>query len=619
MAQTAADLLIDGLAAWGVDTVFGLPGDGIDGIMESLRKAQDRIRFIHVRHEEAAAFMACAYAKYTGRLGVCLATSGPGAVHLLNGLYDAKMDQAPVLAITGMTYHDLIGTHYQQDLNTDYLFEDVARFNQRVMGPAHVVNLTELAIRTALTHRCVSHITFPTDLQNADAGDEQRSEMDVKNHAGGAFQPPLRVPVRSELERAAGVFHGKRKIVILAGSGARGATDELLQAAERLSAPIVKPLLGKDVVPDDSPYTTGGVGLLGTRPSEEALSACDALLMVGTSFPYMSYLPKPGSADAVQIDVDPARLGLRFPVTVGLAGDAPATLRELLPLLPRNEDRGFLEQAQAGMRDWSQLMHERGRGTDTPMKPEVVASSLDEVLRDDAIISSDSGTIATWVARHVNIRRGQRFSLSGNLATMANGLLYAIGAQVAHPDRQCVAFVGDGGFSMLMADFSTAVKYRLPIKVVIIKNNVLGMIRWEQMVFLGNPEYGIYLQPMDFVRFAEACGGRGVHIEDPTRCRAQLAEALAMDGPVLIEAVVDSYEPPMPPEVSPKQAIQMAEALARGEPNRKRVGVTLFRDVVHEADFAAAPAGIIGQVKERVSDLVNGDDGDQPSPTGETR
>jgi pyruvate dehydrogenase (quinone) len=620
MAQTAADLLIQGLTNWGVDTVFGLPGDGIDGIMESLRKAQEHIRFIHVRHEEAAAFMACAYAKYTGKLGVCLATSGPGAIHLLNGLYDAKLDQAPVLAITGMTYHDLIGTNYQQDVNTDYLFQDVARFNQRVMGPAHVANLLDLAIRTALTNRCVAHITFPTDLQNADADEQHRSEMDVKGHTTPYYQPPVCVPLRSELERAAAVFEGKRKIVILAGSGARGATDELLQIAERLSAPIAKPLLGKDVIPDDSPYTTGGVGLLGTKPSEEALSNCDALLMVGTSFPYMSYLPKPGHADAVQIDVDPARLGLRYPVKVGLAGDGPATLRELLPLLPRNDDRSFLETARTGMREWSQLMHERATRTDTPMKPQVVAGSLNDVLRDDAIISSDSGTIATWVARHVNIRRGQRFSLSGNLATMANGLPYAIGAQAAYPDRQCVAFVGDGGFSMLMADFSTAVKYRLPIKVIIIKNNVLGMIRWEQMVFLGNPEYGINLEPMDFVKFAEVCGGRGVHIEDPARCRDQLADALSIDGPVVIEAVVDSYEPPMPPEVSPKQALDMAKALAHGEPNRKRVGITLFRDVVHEVDFSAAPAGIIGEVKDKVGDLLHRGDGEDErrSPTGET-
>jgi pyruvate dehydrogenase (quinone) len=278
------------------------------------------------------------------------------------------------------------------------------------MGPTHVVNLTDLAIRTALTQRCVAHITFPTDLQDADADEQQRSEMDVKGHVGPAYQAPVRVPLHSELERAAAAFQGKRKIVILSGSGARGATRELLQIAERLSAPSVKPLLGKDMVPDDSPYTTGGVGLLGTRPSEEALSECEALLMVGTSFPYMSYLPKPGHAEAVQIDIDPARLGLRYPIKVGLAGDAPATPRELLPLLPRNDDRAFLEDAQAGVREWSQLMEERAHRADTPMKLEVAAATLDSVLRDDAIISSDTGTIATWVARHVNIRGSQRFS-----------------------------------------------------------------------------------------------------------------------------------------------------------------------------------------------------------------
>jgi pyruvate dehydrogenase (quinone)/pyruvate oxidase len=287
MATTAADLLIERLIDWGVDTVFGLPGDGINGIMEALRKARDRVRFVHVRHEEAAAFAACGYAKFSGRLGVCLATSGPGAIHLLNGLYDAKLDQAPVLAITGMTYHDLIGTHYQQDVNTDYLFEDVAVFNQRVMGPAHVVNLTDLAVRTALTHRGVGHITFPTDLQEAEADADKRSKKNIKGHTSDQFLAPIRIPPRAELERAAALLRGKRKIVILAGSGARGAGAELEDIAERLGAPIVKPLLGKDVVPDDSPYTTGGIGLLGTRPSQEALEACDALLMVGTSFPYM--------------------------------------------------------------------------------------------------------------------------------------------------------------------------------------------------------------------------------------------------------------------------------------------------------------------------------------------
>ncbi|HYP39864.1 MAG TPA: thiamine pyrophosphate-dependent enzyme [Chloroflexia bacterium] len=615
MAETAADILVDTLQEWGVDTVFGLPGDGINGIMEALRKRQDRIRFVHVRHEESAAFAACGYAKFTGRLGVCLATSGPGAIHLLNGLYDARLDGAPVLAITGMTYHDLIGTHYQQDVNTDYLFQDVALFNQRIMGPAHVVNLTNLAIRTALTHRGVAHITFPVDLQEAEAGSDKRSEKNIEGHTEAGFRVPVQVPLRTDLERAASLLKGKRKIVILAGSGARGAADELEQIADKLAAPIVKPLLGKDVVPDDSPYTTGGAGLLGTRPSTEALEQCDALLLVGTSFPYMDYYPKPGQAVAVQIDIDPARIGLRYPVDVGLVGHAPAILRELLPLLPTNEDRSFLQEAQEGTKEWWRLMEERGTQPDKPMKPQVVAWHLGQLLSEDAIISSDSGTIATWAARQIKIKKGQRFSLSGNLASMANGFPYAIGAQVAFPERQCVAFVGDGGFEMLMAEFAACVQQNIPVKVVIIKNNTLGMIKWEQMVFLGNPEYGVELSPIDFVKFAEACGGRGVHIEDAALCREQLAGALAMEGPVLIEAVVDPFEPPMPPKVQPKQALNMAQALAKGEPNRTRIGLTLFRNAVDEASFSASPSGVVGRVKDKVIDLLGADQANDTEDT----
>jgi pyruvate dehydrogenase (quinone)/pyruvate oxidase len=601
MPETASDALVDRLVAWGVDVVFGLPGDGINGVMEALRRRQDRIRFVQVRHEEAAAFMACGYAKFTSKLGVCLATTGPGAIHLLNGLYDAKLDQAPVLALTGMTYHDLIGTHYQQDVNTDYLFQDVAVYDQRVMGAAHVPNVVDLAIRTALARRGVSHLTIPIDVQHQPAHKDPRSERNVPGHTAPRLPPPERIPVPSALESAAIALTGKRKAVILAGAGARGASDELEQVAERLAAPIVKPLLGKDAVPDDSPYTTGGIGLLGTRPSQEALEECDALLMVGTSFPYTEYLPKPGQAVAVQIDDDPARIGLRYPVEVGLAGDARATLRALLPLLPANSDRTFLSEAQAGMRGWWDLMRERGSRADMPMKPQVVSWNLGQLLRDDAIIAADTGTVTTFAARQIPIRRGQRFSASGTLASMANALPYAIGAQVAYPDRQCVAFVGDGGFSMLMAEFATCVKEKLPVKVVLIKNHVLGMIRWEQMVFLGNPEYGVELSPIDFATFAEACGGRGVRIEDPRRCHQQLEDALSADGPVLIEAVVDPFEPPLPPKVKPEQAAHLAEALARGEPNSERIGLTLFRDIVDETKLPASPVGGPARVVEKIS------------------
>jgi pyruvate dehydrogenase (quinone) len=613
-SKTAADLLVERLIDWDVDTVFGLPGDGINGLMEALRRQQGKIRFVHVRHEEAAAFMACGYAKFADRLGVCLATSGPGAIHLLNGLYDAKLDHAPVLAVTGMTYHDLIGTMYQQDVNLDYLFQDVALFNQRVMGPAHVVNLVDLAVRTAITKRAVSHITFPLDLQEAEAGADKRSLKNVKGHTSQRLQCPIRIPIQGELEQAAELLKGRRRVAILAGSGARGAGELLEEVAERLGAPIVKPLLGKDVVADDSPYVSGGIGLLGTRPSQEVLEGCDALLMVGTSFPYMEYLPKPGQAVSVQIDDDPARLGLRYPVDVGLAGDARATLEALLPLLEPNPDRAFLQETQAGVREWWELMEARGTQTDSPMKPQVVAWELSRLLADDSIVTSDSGTIATWVAQEVRLRRGQRFSLSGNLATMANGFPYAMAAQLAHPGRQCVAFVGDGGFEMLMAEFATCVQYRLPVKVVVIKNNVLGMIKWEQMVFLGNPEYGVQMTPIDFVKFAEACGGRGVRIDDPKRCREQLADALAADGPVLVEAVVDPYEPPMPPKVKPQQARHMAEALARGEPNRERIALTLFRNAIGESGYGASPSGVAPRIAEKVSELLRRDRDEEEPP-----
>jgi len=344
----------------------------------------------------------------------------------------------------------------------------------------------------------------------------------------------------------------------------------------------VKPLLGKEAVPDDSPYTTGAVGLLGTRPSQEVLEGCDTLLMVGTSFPYIEFYPKPGQARGVQIELDPMRIGLRYSVEVGLVGDSRQTLRALAPLLKRNADRSFLEAAQKGMRSWSDLMAERASRMDRPMKPQRVAAELGRRLRHDAVVTCDSGTIATWWAGHIPVRRGQMHSLSGNLATMANGLPYAIAAQVAYPDRQCVAFVGDGGFSMLMAEFSTCVKYRLPVKVVVVKNNTLGQIKWEQLVFLGNPEYGCDLEPIDFAAFARACGGTGFTIEDPATCGDVLDQALATAGPVIVEAVVDPFEPPMPPKATAAQAVKLAEALVRGEPDREKILATIISNKLRE-------------------------------------
>jgi pyruvate dehydrogenase (quinone)/pyruvate oxidase len=580
MPTTTADILVDRLIDWGVRVVFGLPGDGINGIMEALRTRQERITFVQVRHEEAAAFMATGYAKYTGQLGVCLATSGPGAIHLLNGLYDAKLDGAPVLAITGQTYHDLIGMHYQQEVDLLSLFKDVASYNQQVLGAAHAEGLIDAACRTALATRSVAHVTCPVDIQEQALKDDEKSKKNVEGHTSDIWRAPIVVPRADDVRAAADVLNAGKKTVILAGQGALGATDELEQLAELMAAPIVKPLLGKATVPDDSPYTTGGIGLLGTAPSEDAMEQADTLLMVGTSFPYMEYYPKHERCRGVQIDRDATRIGLRFPVEVGLCGDAKATLQAMLPLVARRADRSFLERAQAGMKEWRELMHTRTHRDETPVKPQVIADTLNDLLDSTAIISTDSGTITTWAARHIQMKRGQLFSCSGNLATMAPGLPYAIAAKVAYPDRQSVAFVGDGGFTMLMGEFATAVKYRLPIKVVIIKNNVLGMIKWEQMVFLGNPEYGVSLEPIDFVRFAEACGGIGFRCERPDEVRGALEAMMLADGPALCEAVVDPFEPPMPAKVKASQALHMAEALARGEPNRGRIALTLFRDKV---------------------------------------
>ena len=553
-----------------MDTIFGMPGDGINGFMEALRTHQEKIRFIQIRHEEGAAFAACGYAKFTGRLGVCIATSGPGAIHLLNGLYDAKLDGAPVLAITGQTYHDLMGMHYQQEVNLLHLFSDVTVFNQQVMGPAHAHALVDAACRAALASKGVAHINCPNDWQ--DLTEANTSPMNVKGHTSSAWRPPIVVPQHESLESAAALLNAGKKTVIMVGQGALGAGDELEQVADILGAPIVKALLGKAVVPDDSPYTTGGLGLLGTLPSEMAMEECDSLFLVGTSFPYMSYLPKPGQATAVQIDRDPARLGLRYPIDIGLCGDAPATIKALLPMLKRRPDRSFLEKAQERMKDWWELMRTREERTETPLKPQVVARHVNDLLADNAIITTDSGTITTWAARHLKIRKGMKFSCSGTLATMAPGLPYANGAQVAFPDRQVVAFVGDGGFAMLMMEFITAVKHKLPIRVIIIKNNTLGQIKWEQMIFLGNPEYGVELQPIDFVKFAEACGGAGFRCDSPENIGPAMKAAFAHPGPVVVEATVDPFEPPMPPQGQRHAgaALRRVAGPGRAEPGQDR-------------------------------------------------
>jgi pyruvate dehydrogenase (quinone) len=581
MATTAADVLVEGIIGWGVDTVFGLPGDGINGIMEALRTRQDRVRFVQVRHEEAAAFMACAYAKYTGRLGCCLATSGPGGIHLLNGLYDAKLDQAPVLAITGQTYSDLKGSNFQQEVNMVALFADVSVYNQEVINPNQVAMLADEACRHALNHRGVAHITFPVDYQEKEPSGKL-SMHKRPAHTSKVWQPPLAVPEEEELRLAAFILNEASRPVILVGQGARGATDEVIEIADKLGAPVVKALLGKEVLPDEHPLTTGGLGLLGTAPSQDAMESCDALLIIGSSFPYMEFLPKREQAKGVQIDDKPDRIGLRFPVEVGLVGDAKPTVAALSKFVERKSDRSFLEKAQAGMREWWDLLRARAMRDDVPIKPQRVAWELSELADENAIFSTDSGTNTVWAAQYFKIKAGQKFSCSGTLATMAPGLPYSIAAKLAYPDRQSIALVGDGGFTMLMGEFATAVKYELPVVVVVIKNNTLGQIKWEQIVFLGNPEYGCELHSINFAQYAEACGGVGLRVERPEEIRPALERALAAGRPALVEVLVDPNEPPMPPKVTVEQAAHFAEALAKGTPGGGQIALTIFRDKLNE-------------------------------------
>lgn len=582
MAATAGDILAETLLDWGVDIVFGIPGDGINGIMEALRTRQDKIRFVQTRHEEAAAFMACGYAKWTGRLGVCLATSGPGGIHLLNGLYDAKLDGAPVLAITGLQFHDLLGTHQQQDVDLDKLFMDVAVCNTRIMGPAHVQNAVELACRTALAYRGVAHVTMPVDLQSQPVAKDTRSKRNVPDHASDLLVLGAHLPGEDQLAKAAAILNQGRKICILAGQGALRAKTELAAVAERLAAPVATALLGKGALDDDHPHATGGVGLLGTRPSQEAIEGCDTFLIVGSSFPYIEYYPTPGQARGVQIDIDPARIGLRYPVEAGLVGDTARVLQMLLPRLEPHADQAFLEGIQASAREWRELMVERGTRSDMPMKPQVVAHELDKVLQPSAIVAVDSGTNTGFAARYITMRGDMRFACSGTLASMGCALPYAIAAALAYPDRQVVAFVGDGGLAMSLGELATCVKYGLDVKIVVLRNNSLGQIKWEQIVFLGNPEYACDLQPIDFATVAPGFGMPGFTIEDASACADVLRQAFATPGPVLVDTVVDPHEPPMPPKVSLDQAAQFAKALARGTPHRGKIALTVASDRVRE-------------------------------------
>jgi pyruvate dehydrogenase (quinone) len=575
-----ADILVDSLLDWKVDVIFGLPGDGINGFIEALRQRKNRIKFVLVRHEESAAFMACAYAKYTGKLGVCVATSGPGAIHLLNGLYDAKADNTPVLAITGSTYSDLMNSNYQQDVNLLQLYSDVSVYNDMISVPEQAEMAMDIACRTALAQRGVSHLTIPIDVQEKKLNGKY-SRHNVAYHTSDVYNAET-IPTFSLIENAAKILNGGNKVVILVGQGALEAGAEVIAIAEKLNAPVVKALLGKAVIPDDSQYSLGGIGLLGTKPSSDAMSESDTLLMIGTSFPYIDYLPKPGQARGIQIDIKSEKIGLRYPVEIGLVGDSKLVLSALIPLLKQKENQEFLKSKQKAMENWNKLLEEKSTRTDKPIKPQVIAKAVSDELEDNAIISVDCGTNTTWAARYINIRKGMKFSLSGTLSSMANGLPYAISAQIAFPERQSIAFVGDGGLTMLMGEFATAVQYNLPIKVIVIKNNTLGMIRWEQMGFLGNPEFGVEFSPIDFAKFAEACGGKGYTIIDPSEVKSKIHNAMKEDKPTIIEAHVDPFEPPMPPLVEMEFVNNLAKSFAKGQPYAGRIGLTLFRDQVHE-------------------------------------
>jgi pyruvate dehydrogenase (quinone) len=585
LSTIAADALIERLADWGVDTVFGIPGDGINGIMEGLRRHQDRVKFVLVHHEEAAAFMATGYAKATGRLGVCLATSGPGGIHLLNGLYDAKLDHMPVLAITGMQETSVLGTGYQQEVNLDKLYQDVAEYDQMIYNPAQLPSVVDNAIRTAYARRGVAHLTVPNDLQVADA------DADPWQHVAPARSPntsPVMLPAPArpddaDLQRIADLLAGGEKIALLVGAGALHARAEVLEVAEILGAPIVKTLSGKAVVPDDSSYTTGGIGLLGTRPTADLMDEIDTLFMIGTNFPYTKHLPEPGKVRVAQIEVDPIRAGARVATEVPVVGDAQVALRALMPMLVRRSDTSFLDKCRKSMDSWREQMAAQQDEARDPIAPQYVVGVLDELAADDAILTCDSGTIATWAARHWTIRADRRFYLSGNLASMAPGLPYAIGIQHALPGRQVIGYVGDGGFSMLMAEFLTAVQHQLPVKIVINNNNSLGQILWEQMV-LGYPEHGVrYPRPyVDYAAFAAANGGLGIKVEKPSEVRPAIAEALSYPGPALVDVNVNPDEPPLPGKVEYQQAKKFAEAFLKGQPRRATIATTLFRDKIEQ-------------------------------------
>jgi pyruvate dehydrogenase (quinone) len=578
MTRTVGDFFVERLHAWGVRTIFGYPGDGINGVFGALNRAEGRIKFVQARHEEMAAFMASAYAKFTGELGVCISTSGPGASHLLTGLYDARLDHMPVLAIAGQQSRTALGGHYQQEVDLPSLFKDVAgAFVQQASAPAQVRHLVDRAIRVALGERRVTTIVLPNDLQQASY--EEPGRVHGTLHSGVGYSRPKTVPYESDLRRAADVLNAGKKVAILVGAGALEATDEVIAVADRLAAGAAKALLGKAALPDDLPWVTGAIGLLGTEPSYRLMTECDTLLMIGSGFPYSEFLPEEGQARGVQIDLASDMLSLRYPMEVNLQGDAAETLRALLPLLKTKEETAWRDGIARNVAKWWQRLEERAMQPASPVNPQRVAWELSPRLPEHVILTSDSGSCANWYARDLKIRRGMMASLSGGLASMGAAVPYAIAAKFAHPDRPVIALVGDGAMQMNnMAELITVAKYwrewANPHWIVCVFNNEdLNQVTWEQRVMEGDPKFEASqdIPNVPYHRFAELIGLQGIFVDRATDVGPAWEQALAAERPVVLEVKTDPEVPPLPPHITFQQAMHYSQMLLKGDPREAGV------------------------------------------------
>jgi pyruvate dehydrogenase (quinone) len=591
MADHVSDFVLGRLREWGVHRIYGYPGDGINGFLGALDRADGDPEFIQARHEEMAAFMACGHGKFAGpdAVGVCMATSGPGAIHLLNGLYDAKLDHVPVVAIVGQQKRSSIGASYQQEVDLQVLFKDVSEFVETCMDPSQARHLIDRALRIALDRKGVCTLIFPNDVQEAKAvPSPPRVHGSVYSSIG--YTRPRVLPHERDVEHAAEILNEGEKVAILIGQGARGAADEVEDVADLLGAGVAKALLGKDVLADDLPFVTGAVGLLGTIPSNDMLMGCDTLLMVGTSFPYAEFLPKEGQARCVEIDRDAAFIGIRYPADVMLVGDAKETLQALRPHLIRKDDRSWREGIEKNVREWWKIEERVAMQDADPMNPQRVAHELSEVLPNDAIITADSGSSTNWYARQVKLKKGNRASLSGNLATMVPGVPYAIAAKFAHPNRPVICFVGDGAFQMLgMNEMLTVKRYmdRWQDKRLIFcvfNNQDLNQVTWEQRVLEGDPKFPgtQWLPNFDYAKYAELVGLKGIFCDHGSAMRGAWEEALAADRPVVLEVKTDPEVPPLPPHITFEQAKKMAQAMAKGDPERAGVMEKSFRGKLAE-------------------------------------